>query len=406
MTREEAPQSPVTKQVYWTVFAMAVGWVFIYLDRVLIFPLLPVISIEFELTDTTTGLIASGYFFFYVLMQIPTGLIGDKYGLKNVLFVMYLVVGIALIGIGLLSFNYYVLILFVSLHGFGAGAYYSASYGITINSVPVNRRGIASAIVTTGMALGLAIGLSIAGPLAELFDSWRHPFVLLSIPTILIAIFIYLVTKNSEGVPQPSSGLSIDVFRNRDLIVLSLAAFCSLYGYWVLISWAPTYFVLQRGYDLSSAGQITAIVALTSIPGALIWGPISDKIGRKKLSIVLLIGASVAITFIAGSTSNLQVSIALAIYGLLSALAWNPVLVAWAGDLASQRGEGAGSAMGLLNAFAVGSSFIGPALTGLISDLTGSLASGFYMGAVSLLIGAILVCFVRETTGNNKVLIC
>ena len=215
MTREEAPQSPVTKQVYWTVLAMAIGWVFIYLDRVLIFPLLPVISIEFELTDTTTGLIDSGYFFFYVLMQIPTGLIGDKYGLKNVLFVMYLVVGIALIGIGLLSFNYYVLILFVSLHGFRAGAYYSASYGITINSVPVNRRGIASAIVTTGMALGLAVGLSIAGPLAELFDSWRHPFVLLSIPTILIAIFIYLVTKNSEGVPQPSSGLSIDVFRNN-----------------------------------------------------------------------------------------------------------------------------------------------------------------------------------------------
>ena len=136
----------------------SLGWVFIYLDRVLIFPLLPVIGEEFGLSDTYRGLIASSYFFFYVLMQTPTGIIGDKYGLSNVVFVMYLIVGLSLIGIGVLSYSYLLLLLFAALHGFGAGAYYPASYGITINVVPVDKRGVASAVVTTGMALGLAIG--------------------------------------------------------------------------------------------------------------------------------------------------------------------------------------------------------------------------------------------------------
>ena len=148
---------------------------------------------------------------------------------------------------------------------------------------------------------------------------------------------------------------------------------------------------------MSGAGQLTAIVALTSIPGALFWGPISDKLGRKYLSLGLLIGAGISIGSISMASSTTQVSIALGLYGLLSALAWNPVLVAWAGDLAVVRGDGSGAAMGLLNAFAVGSSFIGPALTGLISDVTGSLESGFYMGSVSLFVGAFLVMFVHDT---------
>lgn len=376
---------------------MSLGWVFIYLDRVLIFPLLPVIGEEFGLSDTYRGLIASSYFFFYVLMQTPTGIIGDKYGLSNVVFVMYLIVGISLIGIGVLSYSYLLLLVFAGLHGFGAGAYYPASYGITINVVPVDKRGVASAVVTTGMALGLAIGLSIAGPLALLFDSWRDPFLVVAFPTIVSAILIYFVTKNVPGTGSTSNGISLEVFKNKDLLILSIAAFCSLYGYWVLISWAPTYFVEQKGYDLSGAGQLTAIVALASVPGALLWGPISDKLGRKYLSFCLLIGAGVAIASISMAASTTQVSAALGFYGLLSALAWNPVLVAWAGDLAALKGDGSGAAMGLLNAFAVGSSFVGPTLTGVISDMTGSLESGFYMGSVSLFVGAILVTFVRET---------
>ena len=385
------------RRIILTVLSMSLGWVFIYLDRVLIFPLLPVIGEEFGLSDTYRGLIASSYFFFYVLMQTPTGIIGDKYGLSNVVFIMYLIVGISLIGIGVLSYSYVLLLVFAGLHGFGAGAYYPASYGITINVVPVDKRGVASAVVTTGMALGLAIGLSISGPLALLFGSWRDPFLVLAFPTIISAFLLYFVTKNVPGTGSTANGISLEVFKNKDLLVLSLAAFCSLYGYWVLISWAPTYFVEQRGYDLSGAGQLTAIVAVASVPGALLWGPISDKLGRKYLSFCLLIGAGVAIGSISMASSTTQVIAALGFYGSLSALAWNPVLVAWAGDLASLKGDGSGAAMGLLNAFAVGSSFVGPALTGMISDLTGSLESGFYMGSISLFIGAILVMFVKET---------
>lgn len=395
-TSAETPLS--NGRVVLTVGTLAFGWVFIYLDRVLIFPLLPLVGDEFGLSDTLRGLIVSAYFLFYVAMQIPAGVLGDRFGLARVVFVMYLLVGLALVGIGLLSYVYLILLVFVALQGLGAGAYYAASYGITISVVPLARRGISSAVVTMGMAGGLALGLSIAGPLAEAFGSWRLPFLLMAVPTFAMAMMIFFVNRGTPAARgTSSSGGLLRAFQNKHLMILSAAAFCSLYGFWILISWAPTFFVEQRGFDLASAGQLTAVVALTSIPGALFWGRLSDRLGRKKISVGLLLGGALTIFGVGYLSSGTALFFVLAGYGLVSALAWNPVLVAWAGDLAALRGDGIGTVIGILNAFAVGSSFVGPAVTGIISDITGSLASGFYVGAASLLLGALLTLMIKDT---------
>lgn len=396
-----ARPEPVTSPpvVVGRVAVLSLGWVFLYLDRVLIFPLLPIVGHEFGIGDTLRGLIVSAYFVFYVGMQIPAGILGDRYGPGRILFVTYLLVGLALIGIGALSHWYLVLLAFAALHGLGAGAYYSGSYSLTIGSVPTARRGIASAFVSIGMAAGLGLGLAFAAPMATALGSWRQPFLLLSVPTILIAGLILYTSRRMPTAVAPVRAKPLETLRlalvNRDLLILSIAAFFALYGFWVLITWAPSFLLENRAFDLAKAGQFTSVLAVAAIPGALAWGPLSDRIGRKWISVGMLLVGSGAITMIGLASSSAVLLGALAVYGLVSSLAWNPVLVAWAGDLVQTR-QGLGTAIGLLNAFAVGSSFAGPVITGLISDLTNSLSRGFYVGAASLFVAAVLCMFVKE----------
>ena len=55
-----------------TVLVLAVGALFMYADRTVLYPMLKVIAEEFGLSGTATGFITSTYFFLYVAMQVPS----------------------------------------------------------------------------------------------------------------------------------------------------------------------------------------------------------------------------------------------------------------------------------------------------------------------------------------------
>ena len=383
-----------------TVGVLSLGWVFISLDRALIFPLMPIVGHEFQIGDTLRGLIVSVYFVFFVGVQIPAGMLGDRYGLDRVLSIAYLLVGVALMAIGLLSHWYIVLLAFAAMHGLGAGAYHTGSWGLTIGAVPVARRRVPPAFASIGMAVGLGLGLALAAPMAAALDSWRQPFLVLSVPTVLIAGLIYYTSRRTPAAPATTPpGNSLKVLKlamkNRDLVLLCVAAFFALYGYWVLITWAPSFLLENHGFALTKAGQFTAVLAVAAIPGVLVWGPLSDRLRRKWISVGMLLVGSGAIATVGLASSSAVLLATLAVYGLVSSLAWNPVLVAWAEDLIRTRG-GSGTPIGLLNAAAFGSGIVGPVVTGAISDLTHSLATGFYVAAAALVVAAILCMFVKD----------
>ena len=86
--RTNAPMStvadPSSKGRFSLIVAsLALGWAVLYLDRSVLFPLLPAIGDEFYLTGTQRGAITNCYFITYVLMQIPTGVLGDRLGLTR-----------------------------------------------------------------------------------------------------------------------------------------------------------------------------------------------------------------------------------------------------------------------------------------------------------------------------------
>lgn len=395
--QQRITSSYLSTPVVILVGALALGWVMVYVDRSISYSLLPVIGEEFGLSGARRGAIASAYFAVYAAMQIPMGILGDRFGLKRVLVIMYLVAGVGLLAIGLLSVTYAFLLIFVGVHALGAAAYYSCAFGLTASSVPLEKRGLSSAIVTMGMGTGLALGLVLGGALYRLLGSWRLPYVILSGPTVLLAVGFLLALRPTPSPPREAGGFRF-FLTSKDILPLCLATFCVNYPYWVLLSWAPSFLYQERGLNLSQAGISAGLLSLPSIAGALLWGRLSDQLGRKRILLVVvpvIIGSMVGLAFF---KSTIMALAFLAIFGLVSASALNPLVVAWLGDhvLAARR-IGIGSAIATFNAFAVGGSVVGPLLSGMVLDLTGSLEGAFYLGAGIAALGFVVALIPQET---------
>ena len=103
------------------LFLLAAGWTVIYANRTVMFPLLSVIALQFSLSSADVGLLTGSYFFMYLLLQIPAGMLGDRFGMKRVMLSTYAIATVGVLGLGLFAGQYLPMLAFISLHGFGAG---------------------------------------------------------------------------------------------------------------------------------------------------------------------------------------------------------------------------------------------------------------------------------------------
>lgn len=365
--------------------------------------MLSVIADEFGLTAAQAGAITSVYFLVYTPMQLPPGIIGDRIGLKRVLVVTYLVAGLGMLAVGLLANSYLLLMLCIGLHALGAGAYYTTAYATTMRTVPARMRGISSAIINSGMALGLALGLAVSGPVYLVTLDWRAPFVFLAVPTVGMAIVFAASLRDVRPTERVKTKIS-DILRDTQLLALNGTAFCSLYGFFVIITWAPTFFQTERGLSLSLAGSYTAVVAVASLPACVLLSRFSDRMGRKRVTLVLFPVGAAAIFAMAYVQTVEALLVALVVYGVFGKLTLDPILVAWVGDIVSRaKPDAMGSAIGVFSTCAISAAIVGPVTSGWIKDVTGSLEGAFYLGAAIVLCGFLFALVPRETVRRTAV---
>jgi len=363
------------------------GWAVIYVDRTILYPLLTVIASEFGLTGFQTGLISGTYFTLYVAAMLPAGLLSERLGLKRTLVLFSFVSAVGMAGFGSAAVNFLALLAMAGIHGAGAGSYYTMAYSITIHTVPSRNRGIASGVINAGMSLGLAVGLALAGPLYFATGSWRMPFLILAVPTFLMAALFQCAIREVP-VSRRRDVPVWDLLRDPTLLRMNLSAFCVLYGWWVLLSWGPVYFQSERNLGLTMSGLYTLVIAVTAMPSGLLLGRLSDRIGRKRIILTMLPLMELSLAVIPQVQSRTGMLLALMAYGVVGKLAWDPLAISWLGDyVARYRPEAVGTAVALFSFLSVLSAVVGPPLTGWIKDVTGSLAGGFYVAAGLALVG-------------------
>lgn len=109
----------------WLVTSLLffLGWVFMYADRTILSPVQGVIREEFLLSNAEVGLITSVFFIMYTAVQIPSGLLGDRFGRTKIILFGFMVFGAAT-ALTHFASSFLMLILIRILAGFGEGFYY------------------------------------------------------------------------------------------------------------------------------------------------------------------------------------------------------------------------------------------------------------------------------------------
>ena len=162
-------------------------------------------------------------------MQIPAGLAGDRWGLKKVMMFMFVIAGFGMLGLGTLGNSYYLLLLFSALSGMGAGAYYPTCFvGTLFQVVSPSKRAFSAATIGIGMALGMLIGMTMSGPIYNSLGSYKAPFLILTIPTLLMVAIFHKMLPSIKDPNTPNLGDYLALFRDMDLWKINFATFTSL----------------------------------------------------------------------------------------------------------------------------------------------------------------------------------
>jgi MFS family permease len=176
-------------------------------------------------------------------------------------------------------------------------------------------------------------------------------------------------------------------------------AFCSLYGFWAVITWGPTFIQTERGLGLGVAGAYTALVAVAAIPAALLLGRFSDRFGRRRLALLLLPLAAACILLLSRVQTLEALVIALVAYGLTGKLALDPVTVAWLGDrVAATEPQAIGAVMGVFSFSGMSSAVVAPLISGWVKDTTGSLEGALVLAAALVLVGTVFAALAGEAS--------
>lgn len=393
----------VNRQWKMAVFLFFLGWIFMYADRTILNPVQTAIREEFMLTNAQVGLISSVFFFTYTFMQIPSGMLGDRFGKTKIIALGFAIFGL-FTGITGLAGSLGILLLARAMTGIGQGFYYGPQYALSSELIPPKFRTMGSAVINSGQAFGITLGLVASSYISfDLNMGWQVPFYIFAIPTVLVglAILFLLKTPKSSVVPTAVAQLTNEkpsftaLLKNRNLLLTYIVVFCSLYGFFVMVTWLPVYLEDTRGIAKSDTGFVASLVAWTSIPAALLYGYISDRIGKRRPLILCLMPlAAISIVLLVVTKSYSLMIVALVCYGFFGKLATDPLCIALIADNAPRASLS--TAFGLFNFVGMSSAILAPYLTGWLRDVTGVFDSGFYVAVIFLTLGWICAFLIKE----------
>jgi predicted MFS family arabinose efflux permease len=382
----------------WLLLIFA--WAANFVIRIGFSALLPSIMSELSLSYTRAGLLASAFFYAYVIMQIPSGLLGDRYGRRRILL-LGLLGGALSAGLTGLAGSFAALFTARALTGAFQGSLFSNDRAIIATVTPPDRIGLGQGVSFAGPGLGLTAGLVIGGLLVEVLP-WRTVMMLFGLGPVAAALLIARFVPSPAPSParEPLGRRLGGLFANGRLWLLALASLCAIANQFILATWAPLFFQEAGVTDVGRAGIYAALQGIAASLGMIVGGFTHDRLGRRGFAskTVIVAGlAALALSMLAMAFVISQRSVpALAVLVFLAAFfcwsIWGAVYTLLGRMV---RAEDLGAAFGWSNSISFLGAIVGPIATGWARDLTGSFSAGCLLAAVLAAAGVVLISGVR-----------
>lgn len=408
--------SSTKKILPWIIWGLASSFVFYkYVLEVSPSVMAPELMATFHLTGAQLGNLAACYFYAYLLMQIPVGLLLDRYAARHMIAVAILMCALATLWFSVTHHLYSAYFTRILVGLFGAFSAVGTMKLVTL-LFPARRFALLAGLMMTIAMLGAVIG---QGPLALSVAhlGWRHSMLLLAIIGAGLAMaFFTLSHHKTESIPQHKSSFkevllglkTIASNRNSWLIAaysgLAFAPINAFAGLWGVPFLTETYHMARP--------HMAGIVSLSFIGFAIgcpLAGWYSNLIGKRKP--VMLWGTIIAliclIVCLYVPLAIWQLSIVMFVMGFFISFFF--VSFAYINELNPHNC--AGSSIGFINMFNALCGAVSEPLIGRMLDLHwhGKMMAGArYFGAenyhhalvvlpIGMVLAIILLLFTRET---------
>ena len=429
MDQESISDQPGVPRRRWMIASLlGFGVLVNYFDRVNLSVAKDALHSSFGITDVQYGYLASAYSWTYALLQLPSGVLLDRFGVRLIGRISTFLWSIASFGAaaatGLKSFLAARLLL-----GVGEAPTFPGNSKAVGYWFPARERSLATACFDSAAKFGPAIGQPLIGLLLLRFG-WRWSFAATGFISLIYFALFYWIYRNPsedkslteverkfivlggaqpEGPGKPGGTSLLYLLRQRKVMGLVLGFSSYNYTFYLLLTWVPSYLSNALHVDLLHSVFYASVPWLVgTITGFFLGGWLVNFLIHKGWNAsrvrqtVLIGGTSFGLGIFGAAGAHTPgnavfwMSVSLGGLSAASPVGWSiPSLIAPEGSV--------GRLGGILNFSGQLSAIIAPVATGYIATATHSFAWAFAVAAAFLLLGiagyVFLLCRIEPIPG-------
>jgi MFS family permease len=386
----------------WTIAVLlGVGVLVNYFDRVNLTVSHDALRADFGINDITFGFLLGAYNWTYAMLQLPSGVLLDRFGVRAVGCVSTLIWSIASFAAAL-SRNISAFFGARFLLGIGEAPTFPANAKAIGYWFPPEQRSLATGFFDGAAKFSSAIGVPLIG-LLLLRVGWRMSFAATGLLSLLYfaafcAIYHDPAHKFSDihaGPEHAGSRRASLSYLLRQPKVLGLAIGFGSYNYvfYLLLTWMPVYLSRALHINLAASFLYTGVPWLIATFGdLLIGGLLVDTLihrgwnANRVRTTVLIGGTAMGLGILGAAHAHTPTQalfwLSVSIGGLSAAAP-----VGWSVPSLIAPGDSVGSVGGILNLSNQISGIAAPVITGFLVNGRQSFAAAFFVAAGYLVIG-------------------
>ncbi|MEI3454924.1 MAG: MFS transporter [Bilophila wadsworthia] len=263
LAASDEPTSPVGKK--WFLFGFGVLYMLFLLDfaaRLGITAVFPAMQKDLGLSDSQVGVAGSAVLLGMTVFVLPFSFLADKGSKKHAVNLMSAVWGVGCTLCGLVS-HLFLIVLGRFMVGIGNASYAPVSVSMLTSWTRRSRWGSVIGAYNSAMSVGLALGTTIAGVLAQHYG-WRSAFLAVGGLTLLftaLSLFLPNVKNHVSAASADGKREHVKVreafaftLQNKTLILLGIGVGIANMGYTSMISWIPMFMVRIMGWTSTEVG--------------------------------------------------------------------------------------------------------------------------------------------------------
>jgi SHS family lactate transporter-like MFS transporter len=284
MATEGPLRTSLNSQQWHAVSASFLGWTLDAFDFFVAIFLVNILAAQFHVQPSKIIFTTMATLAMRPVGAVIFGFLADRYGRRTPLMANVIFFSVAELLCGFAP-NYSVFLALRAIYGIGMGGEWGVGSSLAMESVPPNWRGTISGIVQAGYSCGYLLA-AIAAKIVLPLWGWRAMFWVGGLPALL-AIYIRWQVKETEAWKQnrmPGFGAIARAAAAHWKLVVYLVVLMTLMNF---LSHGtqdlyPHFLQSERGFSTSMAANLAIFYNVGALLGAMIFGRLSERTGRRR----------------------------------------------------------------------------------------------------------------------------